>query len=299
MLAYASTVIALAREQVGYLEKRSNSQLDDKTANAGSNNYTKYARDLDAIPGFYNGRKQGYPWCDCWVDWVFVQVFGVEKAKELLCQPSKSYGAGCGYSAQYYKNKGQWHKKDPKPGDQIFFSNYAHTGLVIDVDRTYVYTIEGNTSTKAGVVANGGGVWEKKYRLNDKCIDGYGRPNYDEESASENKQPEVVTPAEEYTLEQFIRDVQNITGAAVDGEAGPETIGKTKTLSTTTNRKHELVRAVQRRLNTLGYNAGEVDGIYGNMTRAAVIAFQRDEGCIGDGIITARNKTWRKLLEME
>ena len=52
-------VIDAVRTEVGYLEKASARDIDDKTANAGSNNYTKYARDMDAIPGFYNGRKQG------------------------------------------------------------------------------------------------------------------------------------------------------------------------------------------------------------------------------------------------
>ena len=35
-------VIKIADAEVGYLEKKSNSNLYDKTANAGSNNYTKY-----------------------------------------------------------------------------------------------------------------------------------------------------------------------------------------------------------------------------------------------------------------
>ena len=55
----ASDVIAIALAEVGYKEKASNSQLDDKTANAGSNNYTKYARDLKNA-GYYNGNKNGY-----------------------------------------------------------------------------------------------------------------------------------------------------------------------------------------------------------------------------------------------
>lgn len=33
-------VIQIAEWEVGYLEKKSNSQFEDKTANAGSNNYT-------------------------------------------------------------------------------------------------------------------------------------------------------------------------------------------------------------------------------------------------------------------
>ena len=41
-----NAVIGIAEEEIGYLEKRSNSQLDSKTANAGSGNYTKYWRDI-------------------------------------------------------------------------------------------------------------------------------------------------------------------------------------------------------------------------------------------------------------
>ena len=45
-MAKASDVVKIALAEVGYKEKASNSQLDNPTANAGSNNYTKYARDL-------------------------------------------------------------------------------------------------------------------------------------------------------------------------------------------------------------------------------------------------------------
>lgn len=175
-------VLQTAKAEVGYLEKASNSNLDSKTGNAGSGNYTKYARDLDKVSGFYNGRKNGHAWCDVFVDWCFWQTFGTVDAKKLLCQPSKSLGAGCKYSMQYYEKKGQLYH-DPKPGDQIFFADsdgdgIAHTGLVYKVDSGYVYTYEGNTSSASGVVANGGCVAEKKYKLSYARIAGYGRPNY-------------------------------------------------------------------------------------------------------------------------
>ena len=182
-------LIEIAKNEVGYLEKKTNSQLDDKTANAGSNNYTKYARDLDNVSGFYNGKKNGFPWCDVFVDWCFVQAFGVDRAKELLLQPDKSLGAGCLYSRNYYKNKGQYYTT-PEVGDQIFFKNSSggiqHTGLVYNLDSKYVYTIEGNTSSSSGVVANGGSVAQKKYSLSYKFIDGYGRPKYKEEAEPVN-----------------------------------------------------------------------------------------------------------------
>ena len=46
MANLASKVINIALAEVGYLEKKSNASLDNKTANAGSNNYTKYGRDM-------------------------------------------------------------------------------------------------------------------------------------------------------------------------------------------------------------------------------------------------------------
>jgi archaellum component FlaG (FlaF/FlaG flagellin family) len=62
--------------------------------------------------------------------------------------------------------------------------------LVYNVDSSYVYTIEGNTSSTSGVVANGGGVYKKKYALNYSSISGYGRPNYDDTATTTT----VTTP---------------------------------------------------------------------------------------------------------
>ena len=182
----AAKVIAVAVEQIGYKEKKSNSQLDDKTANAGSANYTKYARDFDQkYPKWYNGKKNGFAWCDMFVDWCFLTAFGYEKALALLCQPERSAGAGCTYSLRYFKNKGQFHTKDPQPGDQIFFGtsldNSTHTGIVESVDKKQVHTIEGNTSDQ---------VARRNYSLTNSRILGYGRPAYD---AVEAVAP--VTPA--------------------------------------------------------------------------------------------------------
>ncbi len=189
-------LLAIARAEVGYLEKASPDQLDDKTANAGSRNYTKYARDLDAL-GVYNGRKQGYAWCDVFADWCFIQAFGLNTGLALMYQPMGGCGAGVKYSAGYYRAKGQF-VHDPQPGDQIFFyaadgKSWAHTGIVARVFGGKVYTIEGNTAGSRGVVSNGGGVWEKSYALTYSRIAGYGRPDWDI----------VQEEDEEMTKEQF------------------------------------------------------------------------------------------------
>ena len=106
-----------------------------------------------------------------------------------------------------------------------------------------------------------------------------------------------VADQEEYSLEQFIRDVQGATGSEVDGIAGPETIGNTPTVSRYVNREHPVVEFIQKRLLALGYaEVGEADGIAGAKFTSAVAHFQLDNDCKADGEVTARNKTWRKLL---
>lgn len=103
-----------------------------------------------------------------------------------------------------------------------------------------------------------------------------------------------------YTLSDFVRDVQSACGATVDGLPGPETLSKTPTVSARKNNKHPVVKFVQKRLFALGYKiVGEADGIAGKKFEAAITAFQEDNKCWVDGEITARNKTWRKLLGME
>lgn len=103
-----------------------------------------------------------------------------------------------------------------------------------------------------------------------------------------------------YSLTQFVKDVQKACGAAADGIAGPETISKTPTLSAKKNARHAAVKAVQKRLLALGYaEVGKADGIAGVKFTSAVAHFQQDNGCVVDGEITAKNKTWRKLLGMK
>lgn len=168
-------VLAVAANEVGYLEKKNGNSLYSKTANAGSANYTKYGYEMHKL----YPATMDYPaaWCDCFVDWCFVQAFGKDVAMKML-HKFDDYTVN---SAGYYKNNKEWHKT-PKVGDQIFFTNskggICHTGIVYAVDSKNVYTIEGNTSSESGVVANGGCVRKKSYKLTYNRIAGYGRPNY-------------------------------------------------------------------------------------------------------------------------
>ncbi len=287
MKCYANAVIQIALGEVGYLEKKSNSNLDGKTANAGSNNWTKYARDLAKIKDFYNGSKNGYAWCDVFVDWCFVQAFGANDAKRLLCQTGL-LGAGCKYSLNYYKSQGQA-TTTPMVGDQIFFKtksgDITHTGLVYDVDAKYVYTVEGNTSSASGVVANGGSVAKKKYKLGYQYIAGYGHPAYDTEVKS---YPKVSVLDFQKAA---IADGFKFHKYGADGEWGSEcesvakkAIVKKRLIYTNKN----LTKLVQRVVGV------KVDGLCGNATKTAIINYQKSMGLTADGEVGI--STWKKIL---
>lgn len=223
-------VIEIALAEVGYLEKKSNSQLDSKTANAGSANYTKYGRDMHNL--YPSVMDFPAAWCDAFVDWCFYKAYGVANAKALLGGNFNDYTVA---SAQLYKNKNAWHKT-PKVGDQIFFKNSQriyHTGLVYKVDAKRVYTIEGNTSGASGVIANGGGVCKKSYALNYSKIAGYGRPKY---AGAVESEPAVSVSEEGYNMPTIkkgstgkaVKIWQIIVGVEPDGDFGKNTLKATK-----------------------------------------------------------------------
>lgn len=237
-------VLDLAKGEIGYHEQ--------------GDNVTKYAAYLDSIAGFYNGPKNGFAWCDVFVDYLFVKSFGSDVGRRMVCQPLQSAGAGCLYSAQYYKQAGRW-VTYPQPGDQIFFSyapgEYSHTGIVESVANGMVNTIEGNTSDM---------VARRSYPLASSSIVGYGRPNWDlvAESSADDFY-DVSIDVQDTASSGYVTVVyrKGSTGAAV--------------------------REYQEKLQRLGYDLGRwgADGDFGADTYNAVVKFQRDHGLDADGEI--------------
>lgn len=239
----------------------------------------------------------------------FVSAVGQKLGMTDIILPECS----CGRMIDKYKAAGRWQERDdytPQPADIVMYDwqdsgagdntgNPDHVGFVVSVTGSTMQIIEGNISDKVGY---------RTLSVNGRYIRGYCLPDYAKEGNTVKGSQEVQEDAQDapkpsggtYTLAQFIRDVQAACGASVDGIAGPETIGKTVTLSAAINRRHAAVEAVQRRLSALGYTAvGKADGIAGPKFTAAVKQFQNANGCRADGEITKKAKTWRKLLGME
>lgn len=188
-------IINWAENERNYTEKDSLTDLNDKTKNAGDDNYTKYSQEVDAL-GVFSAQVQGQPWCATWVTDGFINTYGVNKGLDMLCQPNKNSNAACcGDAAEYYQKAGRWYTS-PQVGDQVFFKTtkyqYAHTGIVTEVTDTEVTTIEGNTSSEKGVVSNGGAVTKKHYPVGYSGFKGFGRPKYEAKQEEPEFEPYVV-----------------------------------------------------------------------------------------------------------
>ncbi len=159
-------LIEIAKNEIGYLEKKSNSSLEDKTSNAGSSNYTKYWRDIK--PDY-----QGQPWCACFVTWCFEQAFGKDNATKMLKHYPYVYCPTMANLFELYAN--------PQVGDVVVFYRggvFCHTGIVTKVNGDYFETVEGNTSGGNTIVANGGGVCRKTYYNSNLPGTKFCRPDY-------------------------------------------------------------------------------------------------------------------------
>lgn len=167
-----SDFIKTALGEVGYLEKASNSYLDDKTKNAGSANYTKYGK-------WYGVGYNPSAWCAEFVSWCGY------KAGASAFIPKH---ASCSVGIATWKERGQWHPRKgytPVPGDVVYFGDKngapQHVEIVIWATADRIVTVGGNTSSGNTVIANGGAVAVKDYDINYSRILGYGHPDWPEE----------------------------------------------------------------------------------------------------------------------
>ena len=276
----ASEVIAVCNKYVGTKESPANS-------NNVIFNTHYYGKPVSG---------SAYPWCAVFL-WDCFRMAG---ASNLFYGGQK-----CAYTptlANYYKSIKRWYTS-PKVGDLVFFqfpgsNRINHIGIVIGVlGGGVIKTIEGNTGSTSQ--ANGGCV-EIKQRSS--SIAGYGRPLYGAETGSTSATKDSTKKDSSYSLTDFIKEVQTIVGLSPTGKANTTLLNKTVTISAKVNNKHKLVKPIQKRLTAMGYRcftAGtNPDGIAGPRFTEAVNNLQKTWTKNPDGEITAKNKTWKKLLGM-
>lgn len=126
----AKAVVEEAKKYVGYCEKKSNQFLNLFTKNAGSNNWNMFAPHAHQITGS-SVYANAVPWCDIFVDDIFIRALGKSRAYQLLGgwsaytpdSANKLVKNGCAKIAP----------EGARYGDIIFFKNsvrICHTGIV-------------------------------------------------------------------------------------------------------------------------------------------------------------------------
>lgn len=204
MNSQVQKLIDYALSQVGYAETPKGS------------NKNKYAVMIDTqFPDFYNGKKNGYAaWCDIFADACFLTCFGEDETLRLLCQPRKSCGAGCKFSAGYFKAKKQF-DDNAKVGDQIFFydnkGEINHTGIVTKVEGGYVYTVEGNSGDE---------VKTHRYSASNKKIAGYGHPAWKEETIADTAPTKPTPVTSQKPQKPALKSEEEVAKEVVAGKWG-------------------------------------------------------------------------------
>ena len=254
-------VIAVAENELGYLEKSEYQYLDEKTKGAGNGNLTKYWRDV--YPTF-----QGQPWCACFVSWCFMQAFGLETAKKMLKHWPFTY---CPTLASMTTNK------TPQRGSIVLFyrnGEYAHTGLVVAVQGNSITTIEGNASGASGITPNGGGVVKKNYQLSTLSPNTkYFMPDYSLVAGKPTEPPSYIVGECTITMPLLLQ-----------GAVCPEV----KTIQACLNAK-----------GYKGKNGKSlsVDGDLGENTAYAITALQKKAGMTNINFGSVAKSTWELILK--
>lgn len=192
---------------------------------AGPGKETKYAAELDKLGYVYNGPKNGYDWCDVFVDWCFYKSFG-KVGFSMLYQPEKGTGAGCPFSADFFRAHNAFYET-PAIGDQVFFGvpgDEYHTGIVVEIGNITITTVEGNTG------GGNGQVMKKTYTRSGGIISGYGRPRWSLVSSAPAKPDKSVEAVAKEVLAgkwgNGSERVKRLTAAGYDAEKVQNTVNE-------------------------------------------------------------------------
>ena len=123
--ATSDEIIAVAKEELGYIEKNSMASLDDKLANIGEANYTKYGKWYGYTPAY---------WCQQFISWIANKACEIHKANYKVDWEKLKDGGKFKIGNNYAKNQwkyidGRWYAFDG--------AGYAISGWFLSNDCWY------------------------------------------------------------------------------------------------------------------------------------------------------------------
>lgn len=245
-----------------------NSQVGYHEALDGSN---KYGADGDWDLKLYGFDGSNVAWCDLFVDYAFIHVFGYDLGTKMTFQDPKGY-ALCRWSAEAYQNNGHWFVK-PEVGDQIFFyygGEINHTGIVVSVNGDNITCVEGNYSDSVSKTYY-------NWKISNQ-IAGYGRPNWRlvaDANKTDADGEELVEPTSFASTQREYLHLQNGDGM---------------------NSPSAAVKAWQNLLLCWGFSLAPygADGEFGSATQNATIQFQQKVGLTPNGIVD--EESWKQAI---
>lgn len=310
--AAAAGIVAIAEGELNNAERNHEEPL-------GSDCTFYVAQTRPHMAGCGNGWRAG-SWCADFVKYVW----RVARDPEAM-QPDRA-GNLNGWAHSFYeygRRQGTWHSRgsgyQPRPGDAIVFDWAAdgfdptagsfagggydidHVGIVRSADSTAVSTIEGNASDR---------VLARSYPLTSPSIVGYTTPTKAFWPTQTRGDRGADVTAIQHLLassgrtvpvdgefgastDTAVRDFQTARGLGADGNVGPNTWAALAP-SLQQGNNSSAVKALQFQLNVKRGAGLVVDGDFGGLTKAAVVAFQQHAGIEANGI--AGPITWRHLI---
>lgn len=123
--ASSDEMISVAKEELGYIEKNSMTSLDDKLANIGEANYTKYGKWYGYTPAY---------WCQQFISWIANKACELHKANYKVDWEKLKDGWKFKIGNNYAKNQwkyidGRWYAFDG--------AGYAISGWFLSNDCWY------------------------------------------------------------------------------------------------------------------------------------------------------------------
>lgn len=120
--------------------------------------------------------RRSMPWCVPFVEWVFQEAYGKDRALEMLCLQKGGFIWSPQSLLTFFKHKNRWHRSNPEVGWLVFIRTNNewtdHVELITDTDNNCITTIGGNC---------GGKVRKNTYERKDIRISGYGEIIYEED----------------------------------------------------------------------------------------------------------------------
>jgi hypothetical protein len=115
--------------------------------------------------------EKAKPYCVPFIEWIFIQAYGEDRAKELL--HIDKYVQSAVALMNYFKQANSWYYQQCEVGWLVFLrvGNEAtnHVELIIDIDNDKLTCVGGNIDNMVKFVT---------HNINDREIAGYGKIEY-------------------------------------------------------------------------------------------------------------------------